>query len=81
MTIDFYYDPVYVLDRFPNHKIISQHTENGQTVTRIVLETNDGYGLKMWLLMQGKQVKVIKPQSIQTALQEELQQTLKLYDQ
>ncbi|MBF0778662.1 helix-turn-helix transcriptional regulator [Streptococcus cuniculi] len=80
LTIDFYYDPVYVLDRFPNHRIESQRIENGQTVTRIVLETNDGYGLKMWLLMQGKQVKVISPKHIQTAIQEELQQTLNLYN-
>ncbi|MFV8045042.1 helix-turn-helix transcriptional regulator [Streptococcus pluranimalium] len=81
LVIDFYYDPVYVFDRFPNHRIESQRVEDGQTVSRIRLETNDGYGLKMWLLMQGKQVKVISPISLKIAIQEELQKTLKLYDQ
>ncbi|MGT2833712.1 helix-turn-helix transcriptional regulator [Streptococcus halotolerans] len=80
VMIDFYYDPIYVLDRFPNHRIVSQRTENGETVTRLLLETNDGYGLKMWLLMQGKQVKVIRPQYLKKAIQEELHQVLKLYD-
>lgn len=57
MIIDFFWDPVYVLDRFPDSKIIS--VKNG--VYRIEMNVNDGYGMKMWLLSQGDMVKVISP--------------------
>ncbi|MDG4870100.1 hypothetical protein P8631_19090, partial [Guyparkeria sp. 1SP6A2] len=49
MTVEFYFDPVYVLDRFPDSKIIKQE---GHTYT-IEMHVNDGYGTKMWLLTQG----------------------------
>ncbi|KAF1298435.1 hypothetical protein BAU15_11800 [Enterococcus sp. JM4C] len=58
MIVDFYHDPVYVLDRFPNSKILK---ENEDGSFRIEVESNDGYGVKMWLLSQGDMIKVISP--------------------
>ncbi|CQR25269.1 hypothetical protein BN1356_01610 [Streptococcus varani] len=72
VTIDFYYDPVYVTDRFPDHEILSQNIETG--ITRIKFRSNDGYGLKMWLMMQGKQLKVIKPLHLKQFILDEIKE-------
>lgn len=66
LSIEFYYDPAYVLDRFPGAEIISQYFDEDrqQTVSRIDIPTNDGYGVKMWLLMQADQLKILSPKSV-----------------
>lgn len=79
LRLIFFYDPVYVTDRFPNHTILSQDLETG--VTRIQFKANDGYGLKMWLLMQGHQLKIIKPLHLKQSLIEELNQVLTYYQE
>lgn len=79
LEIEFYYDPVYVLDRFPESRIVPEHSTKGST--RIRIQTNDGYGLKMWLLMQGKQLKVLKPASIRDYLLEEIHQMQEIYSE
>lgn len=60
MVVEFYFDPVYVLDRFPNSKIIRQEGN----VHTIEMQVNDGYGMKMWLLSQGDMIKVLSPASM-----------------
>nr|WP_281272924.1 WYL domain-containing protein [Vagococcus elongatus] len=77
LVIDFYWDPVYVLDRFPNSKIIK---ENDDGSFRIEIYANDGYGVKMWLLSQGDMVKVISPQKIKDYIIQDMIHALKYYD-
>lgn len=75
MLIDFYWDPVYVLDRFPDSRIISE--TNG--VYRIEMQVNDGYGMKMWLLSQGDMVKVISPQHMKDYIINDMKDALAYY--
>lgn len=77
ILLDFYYDPMYVLDRFPNSKIL-QTNEDGST--RIEIKGNDGYGMKMWLSSQSHMVKVISPKHIRDYLVQDMKDTLRLYD-
>lgn len=76
IVLDFYYDPMYVLDRFPNSKII-QANEDGSV--RIEIQGNDGYGMKMWLSGQSHMVKVISPKHMRDYLIQDMKDTLKLY--
>ncbi|MDT2849138.1 WYL domain-containing protein [Vagococcus carniphilus] len=77
IVLDFYYDPIYVLDRFPNSIIIQ---ENDDGSIRISIQGNDGYGVKMWLLGQGHHVKVISPKHIKDYLIQNMKDTLTYYD-
>ena len=77
MVIDFYYDPVYVLDRFPRAKIQSKNEDGSY---RIEMHVNDGYGTKMWLSSQTHMVKVISPKHMRDHVVSEMITTLKLYD-
>jgi 3-deoxy-D-manno-octulosonate 8-phosphate phosphatase KdsC-like HAD superfamily phosphatase len=77
MVIDFYYDPVYVLNRFPNAKIIKVNEDDS---FRIEMNVNDGYGTKMWLSSQSHMVKVISPKHMRDYLIQDMLETLKLYD-
>ncbi|AQP53583.1 hypothetical protein CBF34_00540 [Vagococcus penaei] len=77
IVLDFYYDPAYVLDRFPESKII-QVNEDGSV--RIKIKGNDGYGVKMWALGQGDMVKVIAPQELKDYITQNMLRTLKYYD-
>lgn len=77
LIIDFYYEPAYVLDRFP-HSVIKQVNKDGSH--RIEIPANNGYGVKMWLLEQGAHVKVISPKYIQKYLIDNMKQTLSYYD-
>ena len=76
IVLDFYYDPVYVLDRFPNSKII-QTNEDGSF--RIEIKANDGYGMKMWLSSQSHMVKIISPKHMRDYLIQDMKDTLKMY--
>ncbi|KAF1298449.1 hypothetical protein BAU15_11885 [Enterococcus sp. JM4C] len=76
MVLDFYFDPVYVLDRFPNSKIIK---ENQDGSFRIEVEANDGYGVKMWLLSQGDMVKVLSPNHIKEYIIQDMIGALSYY--
>jgi len=76
MIIDFYHDPVYVLDRFPNSKIIRENEDDSY---RIEVHANDGYGVKMWLLSQGDMVKVISPKHMKEYVIQDMRDTLKYY--
>lgn len=75
MVVEFYFDPVYVLDRFPNSKIIRQE---GNVYT-IEMHVNDGYGTKMWLLSQGDMIKVLSPASMRDYTVNEMIGALELY--
>lgn len=77
IVLDFYYDPIYVLDRFPNSKIVQ---ENNDGSIRFSIQGNDGYGVKMWLLGQGHHVKVISPKHIRDYLIQNMKDTLSFYD-
>ncbi|MGX6978663.1 helix-turn-helix transcriptional regulator [Vagococcus elongatus] len=76
MILDFYWDPVYVLDRFPDSKIIK---ENEDGSFRIEVQANDGYGVKMWLLSQGDMVKVISPRHLKEYIIQDMIGTLNYY--
>lgn len=76
IILDFYYDPIYVLDRFPNSEIIKKN-EDGSV--RIKFLGNDGYGVKMWVLTQGDFVKVISPKNLKDYVIEQMTSTLKYY--
>ncbi|KRM72237.1 helix-turn-helix transcriptional regulator [Lacticaseibacillus brantae] len=76
LEIEYYADQSYVLDRFPK-AVAGEKLDHGQ---RFTIPANDGYGVKMWLIQQGRLVKVISPLSIRDYVIEEMQQTLKLYD-
>ncbi|WP_162011401.1 helix-turn-helix transcriptional regulator [Streptococcus sp. S784/96/1] len=83
LSIEFYYDPVYVLDRFPGAKIISQHFDDDrqQVVSRIDIATNDGYGVKMWLLMQSDQLKILSPKSVRDYVIQSARNMLNYYSE
>ncbi|EGO7696242.1 helix-turn-helix transcriptional regulator [Enterococcus faecalis] len=75
MVIEFNFDPVYVLDRFPESKIVSE--KDG--VYRIEMQVNDGYGIKMWLLSEGKMVKVISPKHMRDYIINDMTVALEYY--
>ncbi|MFW5460777.1 hypothetical protein [Streptococcus hyovaginalis] len=75
VVIDFYHEPAYVLDRFPNSRLL--WTKNG--VSRIEIISNDGEGIKLWLSMQGDMLKIISPVYLKNWLVENLQKTLSYY--
>lgn len=77
MIIDFNFDPVYVLDRFPESKIIAE--KNG--IYRIEMHVNDGYGIRMWLLEQAGMVKVIHPKYMRDYLVKKTKEALALNDE
>lgn len=77
LVIDFYYDPVYVLNRFPNAKIIQVNEDES---IQIEMSVNDGYGTKMWLSSQSHMLKVISPKHMKDYLIQDMLKTLKLYD-
>lgn len=77
LVIDFYYDPVYVLDRFPDSKIIHKNDDGS---VRIEMQVNDGYGMTMWLSSQSHMVKIISPKRMKDYIIQEMKDTLKLYD-
>ncbi|MGT2958482.1 hypothetical protein A9Q68_06840 [Streptococcus bovimastitidis] len=77
LEFDFLYEPAYVMDRFPNAKIVKQ--ENGITSFQVV--TNDGYGVKMWLLMQGDMVRVKRPQVMIDYLTRQAKRILEYYQE
>ena len=76
LVIDFFYDPAYVLDRFPKSTIKQINTDGSH---RIEIPANNGYGVKMWLLSQGSHVKVISPKYMGDYLIENMAQTLSYY--
>ncbi|MGY3765753.1 helix-turn-helix transcriptional regulator [Vagococcus vulneris] len=76
LIIDFFYDPVYVLDRFPDSKIVKYHTDGS---CRIEIQANDGYGVKMWLLGQGSMVKVISPNHMKDYILADMKKTFDHY--
>lgn len=77
LVIDFFYEPAYVLDRFPN-SVVKRVNSDGSH--RIEIPANNGYGVKMWLLEQGAHVKVISPKYIQNYLIDNMKKTLSYYD-
>lgn len=76
MVVDFYWDPIYVLDRFPDSKIIGKNADGS---VRLEVPANDGYGVKMWLLSQGDMIKVISPKHIKDYIIQDMVGALKYY--
>jgi predicted DNA-binding transcriptional regulator YafY len=79
MDVEFYYDPAYVLDRFPSSRIVDEWEQDGQKVYKIRMQVNDGYGVKMWLLGQGDLIKVLNRKNISEYLVKSMQKTLGYY--
>lgn len=77
LIIDFFYDPVYVLDRFPKSKIKKVNKDGSH---RIEIPANNGYGVKMWLLEQGAHVKVISPKYMQQYVIDTMKKALSYYE-
>lgn len=77
MVVDFYYEPAYVLDRFPDSHI-QQVNKDGSY--RIELNVNDGYGVKMWLISQNQMIKVISPKHMRDYVIQTMKDTLELYN-
>lgn len=75
MEIEFYFDPVYILDRFPDSRILWE--KDG--VYRIEMNVNDGYGMKMWLLSQGDMLKIISPTYMREYVANDMIGTLEFY--
>ena len=75
MEIEFYFDPVYILDRFPDSRILWE--KDG--VYRIEMNVNDGYGMKMWLLSQGDMLKIISPSYMREYVANDMIGTLEFY--
>ena len=63
-----------VLDRLPTAKILSE-TEDSYTKEADVY----GKGILMWLLSQGRNIEVLKPQSMRKEMKKNLQDMLQLY--
>lgn len=63
-----------VLDRLPTAKILSE-TEDSYTIEADVY----GKGILMWLLSQGRNIEVLKPQSMRKEMKKNLQDMLQLY--
>lgn len=76
LVIEFYHDPAYVLDRFPDSKIVEQKPG----MCRIEMNVNDGYGMRMWLMSQGQMVKIIRPLYMKQYLLDEMKAALAHYD-
>lgn len=64
-----------VLDKLPTAKIIQC-----QKKTYIIEAEVYGDGIKMWLLSQGKWIKVLEPSELVSEIREELQRMLESYD-
>ena len=77
LEVECLFDPSYILDRFPDAKIISQDEE--KKVAKMVIPTNDGYGTKMWILSQSNSMRVNKPNYMRTSIIEILNQIAGLY--
>lgn len=69
-------NPQVALDRLPNSRVVKSEADGS-----VIIE---GYlylqGLKLWILGEGTFVKVLEPASLVTEVKEELQATLKQYD-
>ena len=63
-----------VLDRLPTAKILSE-MEDSYTIEAEVY----GKGILMWLLSQGRNIEVLKPQSMREEMKKNLQDMLQLY--
>lgn len=74
---EFYYSgyPQTALDRFPNSKI-------KQTLDNEVLIEGDAYtqGLVLWIMGQGSRARVKSPDSLVSAVKDELEKTMKYYE-
>ena len=63
-----------VLDRLPTAKILSE-MEDSYTIEEEVY----GKGILIWLLSQGMNIEVLKPQSMREEMKKNLQDMLQLY--
>ena len=77
LEVECLFDPAYILDRFPESRIISQDPE--KKVAKMVIPTNDGYGTKMWILSQSNSMKVNKPNYMRASIIQILNQIVNLY--
>lgn len=58
-----------VLDRFPTAKTVKNDHKNNKYVVEVEVI---GDGILMWLLSQGRRVKVLSPQSMVDKMREEV---------
>ena len=62
------------MDKLPTARILEQTGKNYVIEAEVY-----GDGIKMWLLSQGRWVKVLKPAGFAAEIKEELEQMLKNY--
>ena len=74
ITFEFSGTVEAALDRFPNSKVIKKLADS----VVIEAETID-QGAMMWLLSQGKRVKVLSPDNFKAKIKQELKEMLQNY--
>ncbi|WP_445080733.1 WYL domain-containing protein [Ligilactobacillus murinus] len=74
ITFEFSGTVEAALDRFPNSKVIKKLADS----VVIEAETID-QGAMMWLLSQGKRVKVLSPDNFKAKMKQELKEMLQNY--
>ncbi|WP_125705649.1 helix-turn-helix transcriptional regulator [Lacticaseibacillus daqingensis] len=88
LVIDYFSDPQYVRDRFPQAKQLATPVPEANWPTwpgwtqqrvRFAIEVNDGYGIRMWLLQQAHMLKVIEPTALRDYVITRMQWTLASY--
>lgn len=67
-------NPEPILDRLPTAKIVNQKA--GETVIEAEVY---GKGIVMWLLSQGSNIEVIKPDSLRQEMKQKLLEMLERY--
>lgn len=71
----------YILDRFPTAVVRSEEDlGNGLRRYTITMEVYGLIGIRIWLLSQGAQVKVLAPDTLAAAVRENLRQALAQYE-
>ncbi|SJZ77412.1 WYL domain-containing protein [Selenihalanaerobacter shriftii] len=65
----------HILDRLPTAEVIEE-TDDGCIIKA---EVYSEYGLKIWLLSQGKNIEVLRPKSLRQELQELIKGMLEVY--
>lgn len=63
-----------VLDRFPNAKILSENKKEAVIEAEIF-----GLGVKMWLLSQGQNLEVLRPEKFRKEMKDTITEMMKIY--
>jgi predicted DNA-binding transcriptional regulator YafY len=78
VEFEFYSRPSVPLDRFPESKILRELPDGKGNVFEI--QAAENFGLMMWLLSQGENIKVLKPASLVEEMKTTIARMNKLYE-